>query len=78
MKNMGASVNSPANEHCPILSPDGRYLFFSSGRSRHPDYSNKAITYKEKIEMMNSWGNGRNEDIYWVDSKIIEELRTEQ
>jgi len=75
MKNMGASVNTAANEHCPALSPDGKYLFFSSGRSRHQDYSKVAITYNEKIEMMNSWGNGRNEDIYWVDAKIIEELK---
>ena len=75
MKNMGAPVNSAANEHCPILSPDGKYLFFSSGRSRYPDYSKEAITYSEKIKMMNSWGNGRNEDIYWVDATIIEELK---
>jgi hypothetical protein len=75
MKNMGASVNSEANEHCPILSPDGKYLFFSSGRSRHSNYSEEAITFKEKAEMMNSWGNGRNEDIYWVDARIIDTLR---
>lgn len=75
MKNMGASVNSAANEHCPILSPDGKYLFFSSGRSRHPNYSKEAITYREKIEIMNSWGNGQNEDIYWIDARIIETLR---
>jgi hypothetical protein len=75
MKNMGASVNSEANEHCPILSPDGKYLFFSSGRSRHSNYSEKAITFQEKVEMMNSWGNGRNEDIYWVDARIIDTLR---
>jgi hypothetical protein len=77
MKNMGAAINSSANEHCPILSPDGKYLFFSSGRSRHPNYSDEAITFEEKLEMMNSWGNGRNEDIYWIDARIIDVLRTE-
>jgi hypothetical protein len=76
MKNMGASVNSEANEHCPILSPDGKYLFFSSGRSRHQDYSKEAITFNEKLEMMNSWGNGRNEDIYWVDASIIDIMKS--
>jgi hypothetical protein len=76
MKNMGASVNSAANEHCPILSPDGKYLFFSSGRSRHSNYSTKAITLYEKVEMMNSWGNGRNEDIYWIDARIIGILKS--
>jgi hypothetical protein len=78
IKNMGASVNSTANEHCPILSPDGKYLFFSSGRSRHPEYSKEAITFEEKVAKMNSWGNGRNEDIYWVDAKIIENLKPEE
>jgi hypothetical protein len=75
LENMGTSVNSRANEHCPILSPDGKYLFFSSGRSRYPEYSKEAITYSEKIAMMNSWCNGRNEDIYWVDAKIIEKFK---
>ena len=74
--NMGTSINSAANEHCPILSPDGKYLFFSSGRSRHSDYSKEAITFKEKVEMMNSWGNGRNEDIYWIDASIIDILKS--
>jgi hypothetical protein len=78
MKNMGSPVNSEANEHCPILSPDGKYLFFSSGRSRHPEYSKEAITFEEKVAKMNSWGNGRNEDIYWVDAKIIENLKPEE
>lgn len=30
-RNMGTSVNTPANENCPTLSPDGKYLFFTSG-----------------------------------------------
>ena len=37
----------------PYVSPDGKYLFFNSGR------------------------NG-NYDIWWVDAKIIEELRLEE
>lgn len=78
LKNMGTSVNTAANEHCPVLSPDGKYLFFSSGRSRHPDYSKIAITFGKKIEMMNSWGNGRNEDIYWIDARIIEGMKPEK
>jgi hypothetical protein len=76
LKNMGDAINSPANEHCPILSPDGKYLLFSSGRSRHPNYSEEPITLDQKLAMMNSWGNGRNEDIYWIDSRIIDSLRS--
>jgi hypothetical protein len=35
--NMGAGINSEASEICPSLSPDGRYLFFSSNRSGRLD-----------------------------------------
>jgi Tol biopolymer transport system component len=36
-RNMGPRVNSPSNEGCPIVSPDGRYLFFNSHRNRNAD-----------------------------------------
>ena len=47
-KNMGRLINSQNHELCPVVSKDGKYLFFTS-----------------------------NEDIYWVDAKIIDELRRE-
>jgi Tol biopolymer transport system component len=34
---MGPSINSEATEYCPMLSPDGRYLFFTSTRSGNGD-----------------------------------------
>lgn len=49
-KNMGETINTEHTEYCPALSPDGKYFFFTSGRT----------------------GNG---DIYWVDAKIIDEMR---
>ncbi|UCE08420.1 MAG: ankyrin repeat domain-containing protein, partial [bacterium] len=50
--NMGEEINfNGANN--PYVSPDGKYLFFNSGR------------------------NG-NYDIYWLDAKIIEELKPEE
>lgn len=36
-RNMGDTINSPAMEYCPFLSPDGRFLFFTSGRSGSGD-----------------------------------------
>jgi len=51
-RNLGTPVNTPAAEICPIVSPDGRHLFFNSSR-------------------------GGNDDNYWVDAAVIEELRTE-
>jgi Tol biopolymer transport system component len=36
-KNMGKVINSDATEYCPMLSPDGRYLFFTSTRTGNGD-----------------------------------------
>jgi len=33
LENMGAPINTESLEYCPMLSPDGRYLFFTSARS---------------------------------------------
>jgi hypothetical protein len=49
--NMGPTINTAGYEFCPMLSPDGKYLFFTR----------------------NDAGQG---DIYWVDSAVIEALRT--
>lgn len=52
-KNMGNRVNSKSHELCPIVSSDGKYLFF--------------------LSVING-----NSDIYWMDAKIINELREEK
>ena len=31
LKNMGDTINTTATEYCPVVSPDGKYLFFTSG-----------------------------------------------
>jgi hypothetical protein len=36
-RNIGAPVNSDALEYCPMVSPDGKYLFFTSRRSGNDD-----------------------------------------
>jgi Tol biopolymer transport system component len=35
--NLGPSVNSAAGDYTPMPSPDGRYLFFTSGTSGSDD-----------------------------------------
>lgn len=52
-KNLGNTINTEEYENLPIVSPDGKYLFFRSYR------------------------NGNN-DIYWVDAKIIEDLKPKE
>jgi Tol biopolymer transport system component len=73
-KNMGETINTSATEVYPFVTPDGKYLFFGSNRTVHADYSETPLTYDEKIAILNSPGNG-NHDIYWVDAKVIDELR---
>ena len=73
LKNMGRKINSEANENCQILSPCGRYLFFTSRRGANiSDLS--SLTYETIKKAWTEPQNG-NGDIYWVDAKIIEELR---
>jgi len=50
---LGETINSRSREIYPRVSPDGKFIFFSSNRS-------------------GNW------DIYWMDSKIIEELKQDE
>lgn len=58
---------------CPSVSPDGKYLFFTSMRNVYKDY-NKKVTYNDKLNMLNGPGNGNN-DIYWVNADVINKLK---
>jgi Tol biopolymer transport system component len=75
--NMGDRINSKDWELCPTVSPDGKYLFFTSTRRIYKSYSEIPLSYERKLEILNSPGNG-SEDIYWVDAKIIEELKPDE
>jgi hypothetical protein len=72
-QNMGDRINSCASEFCPTLTPNGKYLFFTSTRGFYPEYSDTPLTYAEKMRILNSPSNG-NADIYWVDAGIIAEI----
>lgn len=58
--NLGAEVNSDELDYCPMLTPDGRYLFFSRRRSDPPG---------------SGWPGVISGDVYWVDAAMIERLR---
>jgi Tol biopolymer transport system component len=73
MKNMGKKINSEGGENCQILSPCGRYLFYTSRRSKI--LSNEtSLTYEAILKAWTEPQNGYG-DVYWVDSRIIEEFR---
>lgn len=73
-KNMGERINSPGPEYCAQVSPDGKYLFFTSTRVERDRFPDKPLTFAEFKTAHNLPSNGVS-DIYWVDAKIIEALR---
>lgn len=74
--NMGNHINSPFLEYCPYVSSDGKYLFFTSYRKPNKNYVSNPLTYDEIIKTYQSPQNGLG-DIYWIDAKIIKNLRQE-
>ena len=70
-------MNSSYNEVDPVISPDGKYIFFRSNRIIRKPHLKTSLTYYELLKKLNAPGNG-DEDIYWVDAKIIEELKPER
>lgn len=71
--NLGPGVNSDGSENCPILSPDGRYLFFTSNRLR-PELSSALYDITAHRDLWGEPGNGL-QDVYWVDAGVIGRLR---
>lgn len=71
--NMGPEINSPYFEYCPSLTPDGKYLFFTSQRI-NPLLLQKPVRFKDMKKIHNEPKNG-NGDLYWIDAGIIEKLR---
>lgn len=77
---IGREVNTNYQEQFPKVSNDMKYIFFTSNRLKKENKINhnyqfsKPLNYKKIKETMNEPGNGKG-DIYWVSSKIIEELK---
>lgn len=68
-------VNSAGSDGWPIISPDGKYLFFVSWRYEGETYSEKPVTYDEIIAKKKAHIYGWGADIYWVSTEIIAEYR---
>lgn len=76
---MSEEINMTGREFCPIVSPDGKYFFFTSNRMSTKEESTKNLSYskikRDFIDSYNHPGMGKN-DVYWVDATIIEKYRT--
>jgi len=65
-KNFGAPINSSADEFSAKITPDGKYLFWSSARSLIDKPKIKSWTIQELSSAYHGPGNGLG-DIYYVD-----------
>lgn len=78
---MSKEVNVTGREFCPIISPDGKYFFYTSSQLVKSKESPEKLTYKiikdDFIQSSNHPQNGKT-DIYWVDSRIIDNYRNNQ
>jgi hypothetical protein len=57
-RNLGPGVNSRAGELCPLVSPDGRYLYFTSLRSFIDDGTGDAANGRDLRRRLRNPGNG--------------------
>ncbi len=72
-KNLGDAVNSNKLEYCPSITPDGKYLIFTSNRVNDRIY-NERVSYEELVEEYNNPYNGAG-DIYWVSTNVIDKQK---
>ena len=71
--NMGETVNTRRNDCFAKLTPDGKYILFTSDRRERREYNEK-FTYKRICELGLLPGTG-DFNIYWIDAKIIDDLK---
>ena len=75
-QNLGAQVNSKSTDWFPSFSPDGQYLFFVSWRYSGEKNSKTKSEFEEMMmDFYDSPNYGDGADVFWVNTKIIEELK---
>lgn len=75
--NLGDGINTPFIESNPVVTPDGKYLIFTSDRVPEVNYPDKARSYDELMSLINGPRNG-SPDVYWVSTEIFDKLRPEE
>lgn len=76
LKNLGDKINTKFNEGSATISADGKYIFFSGMGTNH-NYYGDSLSYADILNF-NVKPQCGNSDIYWVDAKIIEDLKTKK
>ena len=65
-RNLGREINSEKLDYCPFVSPDGRFLFFTSQRI-DPRITEKVHKDLGEIRQLEDSPQNGLGDIYWVD-----------
>jgi hypothetical protein len=70
-RHLGHGINSFADDEYPFISPDGRYLFFSSARSSFDVPTHHRVSAREIERLLKTPFNGR-ENVYYISTKALE------
>lgn len=65
-RRLGSRVNTITTESNPLVTPDGKYLFFTSERNFTSIPMGKKLRYRELRRLLHQTGNGLG-DIYQID-----------
>jgi hypothetical protein len=71
---LGSEINSKSLDYCPWVTPDGRWLIFSSRRGTVGEYWNRTKDLDTIRNMRARFGNGQ-EDIYLFPATVLLPLR---
>lgn len=72
-QNLGAPINSQYFEYCPMMSPDGKYFFWTSYRS-DPLFNPDGYTYESYLNRLDDVKNGLG-NIYWIKAEVLEKFK---
>jgi len=76
-QNLGAPINSAADELSPKITPDGKCFFWTSTRSNFSVTPNKAFASADFFRKLRGPGNGLG-DIYYVDVSALKIERAKE
>ena len=73
--NLGNKINTDGGlEYAPYVSPDGKYFFFMSSRSRAIELAGSQLSLARMLELHSTPETGLP-GIWWVDARFIEDLK---
>lgn len=73
-QNLGEPVNSPAREYTPMVSPDGRFLFYTSERGFADETPDAPLSAGELQDRLRQPGNGLG-DVYFIERSALEPFK---